>query len=137
MLALLGQYTSNTSSSSSGGIGVGAFFILAIYAAVLVLYIAGMWKMFVKAGQQGWLSIIPILNTYVIIKLAGREGWWILLFLIPCVNIVVAIIVYMDLAQKYGKSAAYGLGLVFLPFIFIPMLGFGSATYQGDTARII
>ena len=43
----------------------------------------------------------------------------------------------MDLAQKYGKSAAYGLGLVFLPFIFIPMLGFGSATYQGDPARII
>ena len=136
MLALLGQYTSNTSSSSSGG-GVGVLFFFVIYAAVIVLVIAGMWKMFVKAGQQGWLSIIPILNTYVIIKLAGREGWWILLFLIPCVNIVVAIIVYMDLAQKYGKSAAYGLGLVFLPFIFIPMLGFGSATYQGDTARII
>ena len=136
MLALLGQYTSNTSSSSSGG-GVGVLFFFVIYAAVIVLVIAGMWKMFVKAGQQGWLSIIPILNTYVIIKLAGREGWWILLFLIPCVNIVVAIIVYMDLAQKYGKSAAYGLGLVFLPFIFIPMLGFGSATYQGDPARII
>ena len=136
MLALLGQYTSNTSSSSSGG-GVGVLFFFVTYAAVIVLVIAGMWKMFVKAGQQGWLSIIPILNTYVIIKLAGREGWWILLFLIPCVNIVVAIIVYMDLAQKYGKSAAYGLGLVFLPFIFIPMLGFGSATYQGDPARII
>ena len=136
MLALLGQYTSNTSSSSSGG-GVGVLFFFVIYAAVIVLVIAGMWKMFVKAGQQGWLSIVPILNTYVIIKLAGREGWWILLFLIPCVNIVVAIIVYMDLAQKYGKSAAYGLGLVFLPFIFIPMLGFGSATYQGDPARII
>jgi len=136
MLALLGQYTTTTSSSSSGG-GVGALFFFVIYAAVIVLVIAGMWKMFVKAGQQGWLSIIPILNTYVIIKLAGREGWWILLFLIPCVNIVVAIIVYMDLAKKYGKSAAYGLGLVFLPFIFFPMLGFGSATYQGDTARII
>ena len=116
---------------------MGALFFFVIYAAVIVLVIAGMWKMFVKAGQQGWLSIIPILNTYVIIKLAGREGWWILLFLIPCVNIVVAIIVYMDLAKKYGKSAAYGLGLVFLPFIFFPMLGFGSATYQGDTARII
>jgi hypothetical protein len=90
-----------------------------------------------KAGQQGWLSIVPILNTYVLIKLAGREGWWIILFLIPCINIVVAIIVYLDLAQKYGKSAAYGLGLIFLPFIFIPMLGFGDAEYQGDKTKII
>jgi len=137
MLALLGQYSSSSSSSSSGGSAVVALLFFAVYAAVIVLIIAGMWKMFVKAGQQGWLSIIPILNTYVIIKLAGREGWWILLFLIPCVNIVVAIIVYMDLAQKYGKSAAYGLGLIFLPFIFIPVLGFGDAEFIGDKTKVI
>jgi len=137
MLALLGQYSSSSSSSSSGGSAVVALLFFAVYAAVIVLIIAGMWKMFVKAGQQGWLSIIPILNTYVIIKLAGREGWWILLFLIPCVNIVVAIIVYMDLAQKFGKSAAYGLGLIFLPFIFIPVLGFGDAEFIGDKTKVI
>ena len=77
-----------------------------------MLYIAGLWKMFVKAGQQGWLAIIPILNIYILIKIAGREGWWIILFLIPCINIVVAAIVYIDVAGKFGKSAAYGIGHV-------------------------
>ena len=60
--------------ADSGG-AIGSLFFLLIYVAVIVLWIAGMWKTFEKAGQKGWLAIIPILNTYVLIKLAGREGW--------------------------------------------------------------
>jgi len=122
---------------ASGGGAIGGLLFVLIYLGVIVLYIAGLWKTFEKAGQQGWLAIIPILNIYILIKLAGREGWWIILFLIPCINIVIAAIVYMDVAQKFGKSAAYGIGMWLLGFIFIPMLGFGDATYQGDTTRII
>lgn len=123
--------------ASSAGAGVGILFFVLIYLAIVVLYIAGLWKVFEKAGQQGWLAIIPILNIYILIKIAGREGWWILLFLIPCVSFVVAAIVYIDVAGKFGKSAAYGIGMWLLGFIFIPMLGFGDATYQGDTTRIL
>jgi hypothetical protein len=47
------------------------------------------------------------------------------------VNIVVAIIISIALAEKFGKSAAYGIGIALLGFIFIPMLGFGDARYQG------
>ena len=118
------------------GAGVGILLFL-VYLAIIVLYIAGLWKVFEKAGQQGWLAIIPILNLYILIKIAGREGWWIILFLIPCVNIVVAALVYIDVAAKFGKSAAYGIGMWLLGFIFIPMLGFGDASYQGDTTRIL
>ena len=117
--------------------GAGVLFLFLIYAAVIVLYIAGLWKVFEKAGQKGWFAIIPILNIYILIKLAGREGWWIILFLIPCVNFVVAAIVYMDVAQKFGKSAAYGIGMWLLGFIFIPLLGFGDAEYSGDKTPLL
>jgi hypothetical protein len=123
-------------AESNGG-GAAALFFFLIYAVIIVLYIAGLWKVFEKAGQKGWFAIIPILNIYVLIKIAGREGWWIILFLIPCVNIVVAAIVYIDVAAKFGKSAAYGVGMWLLGFIFIPLLGFGDAEYSGDTTPVL
>jgi len=131
MLAL-----SRSFAASSGG-GIGVLFIFLIYAAIIVLYIAGLWKIFEKAGQKGWFAIIPILNLYILIKIAGREGWWIILFLIPCVNIVVAALVYIDVAEKFGKSAGYGIGMWLLGFIFIPLLGFGDAEYSGDKTPLL
>lgn len=127
ILALLGG---SSSSSSSGG-GAAAAILVLVYIAILVLYVAGMWKVFQKAGQKGWLAIIPILNLYVLIKIAGREGWWLILFLIPCVNIVAIAVVSIDVAKAFGKSAGYGIGLWILGVIFYPMLGFGQDRYQG------
>ena len=103
------------------------------YAVVLLLMIAAMWKVFSKAGQPGWAVIIPIYNIYVLCKVAGRPGWWLLLMLIPLVNIVIAIILNIDIAKNFGKGVGFGIGLIFLPFIFYPILGFGSAQYQGGT----
>ncbi len=132
MLAqVLAQSSSSSSSAASAGI---AFVFIAIYLAVLVVIIAGQWKMYAKAGQPGWACIVPIYNIWVLLKIVGREGWWLLLFLIPCVNIVAIVIVYLDLAKSFGKSSGYGVGLVLLPFVFIPMLGFGDARYVGPAA---
>jgi Family of unknown function (DUF5684) len=119
--------------ASSGGAAVGVLLGL-VYLVVIVLWIAGLWKILAKAGHPGWWAIIPILNLYGIIKTAGREGWWLILFLIPCINIVVAIIVYIDVAASFGKGVGYAIGLWLLPFIFFPMLGFGDAQYQGPAA---
>jgi uncharacterized membrane protein YhaH (DUF805 family) len=94
-----------------------------------ILIIAGLWKTFEKAGLPGWGAIIPIYNVYLMCKLAGRPGWWVLLFLIPCVGIIIGIIVWLDIAKNFGKGAGFGLGLAFLGFIFIPILGFGDARY--------
>ena len=105
-----------------------------IYLAILVFIIAGMWNVFTKAGQPGWAVLVPILNLYFLLKIAGRPGWWLILMFIPVVNFIIAIIVAMDLATSFGKGAGFGLGLVFLGFIFYPILGFGDATYVG-TAR--
>jgi hypothetical protein len=111
----------------NGGIG---FFGGLIYLAILVLVIAGCWKMFVKAGQPGWGILIPIYNLYLMIKVAGRPGWWLILMFIPLVNLIVGIVIAADIARNFGKGIGFVLGLIFLGFIFYPILGFGSAQYR-------
>ena len=105
-----------------------------ISLAIVVILIVANWKMFTKANQPGWACLIPIYNIYVVTQIVGRPAWWIVLLLIPLVNIVVAIIMCIDLAKSFGKDALYGIGIAFLAFIFIPILAFGSATYQGPSA---
>ena len=100
------------------------------YFAVIILWIAGMWKVFSKAGQPGWGVLIPIFNLYLMCKIAGRPGWWVLLMLIPFVNLIIFIILYVDMAKRFGKGVGFAIGLLFLPFIFFPILGFGSAQYE-------
>ncbi len=101
---------------------------------VALLLIVAMWKVFTKAGQPGWASIIPIYNLYIWCKIVGRPGWWIILLLIPFVNIIVGIILCIDMAKSFGKGVGFGIGLALLGIIFWPILGFGSAQYQGPAA---
>jgi Family of unknown function (DUF5684) len=129
--SLLAQESSLDYSSSGNGPGP-VFWICEI--AFIVLMVAAMWKMFSKAGQPGWAAIIPIFNTYVLCKVAGRPGWWLILLFIPFVNLIIWIILCIDIAKNFGKGAGFGIGLLLLPFIFFPILGFGSAQYQGASA---
>src|SRR5207249_11238220 len=101
---------------------------------IALLLIVAMWKVFTKAGQPGWASIIPIYNLYIWCKIVGRPGWWIILMLIPFVNIIISIILLIDLAKSFGKGVGFGIGLILLAVIFFPILGFGSAQYQGPAA---
>src|SRR5213083_1115026 len=101
---------------------------------IALFLIVAMWKVFTKAGQPGWASIIPIYNLYVWCKIVGRPWWWILLMLIPFVNFIILIILIIDLAKSFGKGVGFGIGLLLLAVIFFPILGFGSAQYQGPTA---
>ena len=104
------------------------------YIGIFVLYIAGMWKVYTKAGKPGWAAIIPIYNLVVLMEVAGRPGWWVLLLLVPIVNIVVLAMVSIDVAASFGKSTAFGIGLWLLGFIFYLILGFGDAQYVGPAA---
>jgi uncharacterized membrane protein YhaH (DUF805 family) len=118
--------------------GASPFLVLVVWLvalAVAIFIIAGMWKTFTKAGKPGWAAIVPIYNAIVILEIAGRPLWWIILLMIPCVGAIVAIIVMIDFAAKYGQSAGFGIGLALLGFIFFPILGFGDAQYQGGGRR--
>lgn len=101
---------------------------------IALLVIVAMWKVFTKAGRPGWAAIIPIYNMYVWCKIVGRPGWWVILMLIPLVNIIIGIILCIDLAKSFGKGAGFGIGIALLGIIFLPILGFGSAQYQGPSA---
>ena len=110
----------------------GVFMLVGLVFAVLIL--ASIWKVFTKAGKPGWTCLIPIYNVIVLLEIAGKPLWWIVLFLVPLVNLIVCILAYISLAQNFGKGTGFALGLVFLPFIFFPILGFGDAQYAGKAA---
>jgi uncharacterized membrane protein YhaH (DUF805 family) len=110
--------------------GIGIVMVL-IYLAFLVFVIASVWKVFEKAGKPGWAVLVPFYNIIVLLEIAKRPGWWLLLMLIPLVNIVFSFIVHIDVAKAFGKDSGFGVGLTLLGFIFYPILAFGDAQYQG------
>jgi hypothetical protein len=119
-----------TDDSGGAAAAAGGGFITIVYLALVVLVIASMWKIFVKAGEPGWAAIIPIYNLVVLLKIAGRPIWWIVLCLIPFVNLIVFILISIDVARKFGKGTGFGIGLALLGFIFYPMLAFSDAQYN-------
>lgn len=98
--------------------------------------LVSMWKVYTKAGKPGWAVLIPIYNVMVLLEIVGRPVWWIFLVLIPLVNVVVIVMLAFDLARSFGKESGFGLGLVFFNFIFMMILGFGSAEYIGPAEAI-
>ncbi|MBT3468214.1 MAG: signal peptidase I [Opitutae bacterium] len=107
--------------------------IILYLALCLIMAISG-WKVFSKAGKPGIASIIPIWNIVVMVEMAGKPVSWVLLILlVPCANIYFAIMLMIELAKRFGKSSGFGIGLILLPFIFWPMLAFGSAQYQAPS----
>ena len=108
----------------------GGCFMTLVWLAILIVVIAGWWKMFEKAGKPGWAAVVPIYNAIVLLEIAGKPLWWIVLFFIPFANIVAAILVSIAVARNFGKSDLFAVGLIFLGFIFYPILGFGDAQYQ-------
>ena len=108
------------------GSGTSLFIIL-----VIVFYIYVYWRIFEKAGKPGWAAIIPIYNTIVLLEIVGKPWWWILLFLIPGVNIIFAIWMTNLLSLSFGKGVGFTIGLLLLSFIFMPILAFSNIEYIG------
>jgi len=104
--------------------------MLLIWLAVALLMVVGMWKMFSKAGKPGWACLVPIYNGVVLLDIAGKPIWWIILFFIPFVNLIPCILMPVGIARNFGRGTGTALGLIFLGFIFYPILGFGSAVYS-------
>lgn len=103
--------------------------IISLVLCVFVLVC--MWIVFRKAGKPGWAAIVPFYNLYVLFDITWGSGMRFLLLLIPIYNIILGIQTQVRLARAFGKSGGFAAGLVFLPYIFIPLLAFGKETYQG------
>jgi len=127
LATMLVQSSDDASGAAFAVFGLGFFLMMMAFA---ILMIAAVWTVFSKAGQPGWAVLIPIYNAIVMLKVAKKPLWWIVLFLVPFVNIVIAILVAIAIANNFGKSTGFGVGLAFLGFIFYPILAWGDAQYQ-------
>ncbi len=147
-----GNYGTTASSVDTGALAVfGGLFIvyMIICLAIAVVTIIGMWKLFTKAGEEGWKSIMPVYNVITLCKIIGVSPWWILIIfgasilsLIPILGILIAlvemaasiyfgILVAKSTANAFGKDTGFAVGLFFLSTIFYCILGFGKAKYEG------
>ncbi len=109
---------------------------LSISLFIAVVYIVAIWKIYEKAGQKGWASLIPIYNIYILLKIIGKPGWWLLLlFFVPFLNIILAIWMTNLLSKSFGKDVLFTIGLLFFGFIFYPILGFSDTRYLGPAGK--
>lgn len=92
---------------------------------ILILAISSIWKVFEKAGIEGWYCLIPILNLFMLTKIIEKPSYYIFVFLIPGLHILA----FIELAKYFNKSSLFGIALAFAPFIFFPVLAFGPAEY--------
>lgn len=119
----------NIWNSSFFGVGfvITLFFSILIMAFFIIVY----WIIFTKADEEGWKSLIPIYNVYILYKITWGNGLIFLLLLVPFVNFIVGIITINKLSKCFGHGLGFTLGLLFLPIIFLPLLAFGDSRYEG------
>lgn len=107
---------------------------LILSLGMILLTLVASWKLFEKAGLQGWKGLIPIYNTYCLYQMAfGKgKGWYIICLLVPCVNVILSIIYSVNLAKSFNKGIGYAIGLMLVNPIFMMILAFGDAEYVGE-----
>ncbi len=136
-LASAGEVYTYSGDGAAQAVGAGVIFAILIIALLVIALVALMlvatWKIFVKAGKPGWNALVPIYSNVVMLEFLRMPLWLIVLAFMPFVNIAVWIVQSYRLARAFGKGGWFAAGLIFLPFIFYPILGFGSAQYQGST----
>ena len=105
--------------------------MIIVALALLIFCVAVMWKVFCKAGEPGWASLIPFYNLYVMTRITWGRGWLFIFGFLPLGNLIFAIFTMIKLAKVFGKKGGFACGLIFLSIVFLPILAFGKAEYTG------
>lgn len=108
-----------------------------LYFLIIITNLIGLWKVFEKAGYPGWAAFIPLYNVYILVRIVDLPVLFILFYFIPVINIMAHAYTCFKLAQCFNKGLLYTVGLFFLPFIFIPVLGFGKSQFTGIPLRMM
>ena len=134
---------SSAGYSDAAAAGLLAFFgtYIVVIIAIAVLQIIAWWKIFTKAGEKGWKSIIPFYNIYVLYRISGMSPYLVFVYLllfIPVVNVFAAIAIgiislyqTLNLAKGFDKSTGFTVAMIVVPFIAELILGFGQSQYVG------
>ena len=114
------------------GAGIPVMMVL-VYLAVGAAWIAGWWGILTKAGKPGWAAIVPVYNFIVLLEITGKPLWWVIMLFIPCISFIFYVLLGVEVAKVFGKSGGFTVGVILLPFVFWPLLGFGDAKYMGPS----
>lgn len=135
-------YATNSLESVLAALGSFLVVFLIIVIAIAVLTIVGQWKLFKKAGKEGYISLIPIYNVIAEMQLSGMPICWYFLnycAFIPVVGWILPLVFQfwknIKLAKAFGKGIGTGVLLSFFPFVMYPVLGFGTAQYVGTQSQ--
>lgn len=104
--------------------------ILFILIPLILVPIISLWKLFEKAEQPGWAAIVPLYNFIILMRVVNKPWWWALLCVIPYIGLIWMVWSHNLLVKKFGKTELFTVGLIFLPFIFFPILAFGNNEYN-------
>ena len=121
-------YNSTASPEATAGFFMGKWLVFVVVAIV------ALWKVFTKAGVEGWKAIIPIYNGWVLAEIAGKPGWWAIVGLggvIPIIGfvfgiaaLVLYVLIALELAKKFGKDTVFAVfGLIIFSLIGLLILG--------------
>jgi len=135
---MLDGYTTTTTTTTAGTASAGmvgallAAMLVTVLVAWAIMAVAG-WKIFEKAGVEGWKALIPFYNNYLFLEIGGYNGWLMLLIFVPYIgSLVVAILMALGLAKNFGKSVLFAVfGLLIFSIVGYLMLAFGSDKYLG------
>jgi hypothetical protein len=123
---------SHAGEGAAAFLAAGFLFVVGIITLFFVgIIFASWWRIFTKAGQPGWMALIPILNILTLLKIVNKPLWWVVGFCIPGVSFVMHILLALEVAKAFGQGTGFAVGLIFLPIVFYPILAFSSATYMG------
>ena len=119
------QMSSEQAAAFAGIIGAILIFVLIFVLIFYIYYAICLVKIAKKAGikENIWFAWIPILNLILMLQIAKKPLWWFILFLIPLVNIVISILVYMEISKAIGKPDWLGI-LMIVPIANVIVLGY-------------
>lgn len=100
------------------------FIFCLVLLVIILVNLVSTWKIYEKAGVPGWKAIIPFYNVWVLAEIGGKPGWWSLLSYIPCIGIFAVVALWMEVCNKFNRNRFFTLGIILLPFVFLPMLAF-------------
>lgn len=148
-----GSYGTTASSTTAAGIGgliagmLGFFiFLIVVCAAAAIVVMIAKMAVYKKAGKPSWAAWVPGYNMVLDCEIGGVDPRWVLIYIygsfasiVPLIGalayfaaaIYYCILVNVSLAHSFGKSTGFAVGLILVPFVFIPMLGWGQAKYEG------
>lgn len=127
----------DVSGAVDTGMALGMLAFLAVFGlAIWLFYGFCIGKILEKAGKPMWTGFVPIYNMLLLIEIVGRPSWWIIGCLVPYVNIIFLVLLYIDLAKSFGKDTGYGILLILFSFIMLPMMAFSDdVRYVGPAAK--